>query len=46
MAAFQRGMGLAEAQLGMETDQSDQVPTPETPLTSLTHHPDGTTPAG
>ncbi|MFM9610208.1 sensor histidine kinase [Streptomyces niveiscabiei] len=46
MAAFQRGMGLAEAQLGMEMDQSDQVPTPDTPLTSLTHHPDGTTPAG
>lgn len=46
MAAFQRGMGLAEAQLGMETDQSDQAPTPDTPPTSLTHHPDGTTPAG
>ncbi|MFM9448650.1 ATP-binding protein [Streptomyces acidiscabies] len=36
MAAFQRGMGLAEAQLGMETDQPGQAQTPGTPLTSPT----------
>ncbi|WP_416971316.1 sensor histidine kinase [Streptomyces sp. 4F14] len=39
MAAFQRGMGLAEAQLGLEPD-------PDTPLTSHAHGYDGTTPTG
>ncbi|MHC5904920.1 hypothetical protein ACVNF4_13600 [Streptomyces sp. S6] len=47
MAAFQRGMGLAEAQLGLEADPDHSLTTTPASPARAQHHPyDGSAPTG